>query len=174
MAAGINDTMLIPVVPAAPHRIFSFFVACCALSQVEMQLGNSGSSRACVGVIVTACARRRWTVRAFDANIYAHRAQVLYTRWFGRPPSHHYQSPWSGMSDDWVTGIRIFHPKQWKQKSIGNVRFFSLGRRRLVRLLKCYLFHISHRTRSRSRSKARSRSRSRSRNSFTTTPHPWL
>ena len=53
--------------------------------------------------------------------------------------------------------------------------FFSLGRRRLSRQLKCYLFHILYltRSRSRSRSEGRSRSRSRSRNIPTTTPHPW-
>ena len=65
--------MLIPVVPAAPRRIFVvvvFAVACRVLDQVEMLLGNCGSSCACVGVIVTACARRKWTVRAFDANTY--------------------------------------------------------------------------------------------------------
>ena len=71
MTARINDTMLIPVVLATPRRFFLFVVvACCALNQVEMQLGNCGSSYACEGVIVTACAQRRWTVRAFGANAY--------------------------------------------------------------------------------------------------------
>ena len=57
------------------------------------------------------------------------------------------------------------------RKSIGNITFlFSLGRRRLARLFKCYLFYILCRSRSRSRSGARSRSR----NKPTTTPHPWV
>ena len=74
MTARINDTVLIPVVAAAPRRSFVVVVAaaaaCCALNQVEMQLGNCGSSCTCVDVIVTVCARRRWTVRALDANTF--------------------------------------------------------------------------------------------------------
>ena len=78
MTAHINDTMLILVVPAAPRRIFFAFGA---LNQVEMQLGNCGSSYACVGVIVTACARRTWTVRAYEHLVLTqrtHRARVLH------------------------------------------------------------------------------------------------
>ena len=44
-----------------------------------------------------------------------------------------------------MTGIKIFLPKEWKSRTIGNVSFpcFSLGRRRLARLLKCYLCYTS-------------------------------
>ena len=71
MTARINDTMLIPVVLATPRHFFLFvFVACWALNQVEMQLGNCGSSYAHEDLIVTACARRRWAVRAFAGNTY--------------------------------------------------------------------------------------------------------
>ena len=59
-----------------------------------------------------------------------------------------------------------------------HVSFFSRGPRRLVRLLKYYLFYTSYRARSRSWSRSRSRSgaeaRSWSRNRPTTTPRPWL
>ena len=66
--ARINDTMLIPVVPAALRRIF--FLACHALNQVEMQLCNCGPSCARVGVIVTSCDWGRRTVRALGVNTY--------------------------------------------------------------------------------------------------------
>ena len=52
--------------------------------------------------------------------------------------------------------------------------FFSLGLQKPARLLQCYSFYMSHRTRSRSRSGARSQSQNRSRNSPTTTPHSWF
>ena len=62
----IDNTMLIPAVP--PLRTF---FACRALIEVEMQLGiNCGSSCASMGVIGTACAWIRWTVRTFRANTY--------------------------------------------------------------------------------------------------------
>ena len=49
MTRGINDTMLIPVAPAAPRGFF--FVACRALNQVEMsgsEMRGSDSDCVCV------------------------------------------------------------------------------------------------------------------------------
>ena len=77
------------------------------------------------GMVVTACARRRWTVRAFSANTYDAYGTGIPPR--ERPGDRHHAiaDPDEVITDQaWVkTGIKIFRPKEWKPKSIGNVTF---------------------------------------------------